>query len=219
VAPLLGLASVSFLAHLPGGQQCANTFHISNPGLGTAPPPADLQQLATDLDSWFRTTYEGILTTGSTYDAVKVAQVPDPTIPHDAYADFILPTNITGTRSTTGNAAPNQACACVALKTNSGQRSYRGHLLLPSALTATDMSGENWSPTLPYATACDAFVAKLNAGCQPTHTWTGTKLASYNLVIYSKTLQRKALPSVTGVIVCVRRQEVHWLRSRARGTV
>src|SRR5215469_12627727 len=217
MAPLLGLASVSFLAHLPGGQQCANTFHISNPGLGTAPQPADLQQLATDLDAWFRTTYEGILTTGSTYDAVKTAQVPDPTIPHDAYADYILPTNLPGTRTASGNAAPNQACACVALKTNSGQRSYRGHLLLPSALTAGDMQGENWASTLGYFTACQAFVAKLQAGCSGTHSWTGAKLASYNLVIYSKTLQRKALPSVTGVITCVLRPEVHWLRSRARG--
>lgn len=219
MAPLDGLAAVHLFASLPGGQQVANSFHISDPGSGAPPSPADLSDLATQLDAALATTYRDILTTTSTYTAIKVAQVPDPTIPRDAYADFILPKNLAGLRSEVNEASPNQACAVTSLKTNSGQRSYRGHLMLPPALAARSMNGQTFNHSSAYYTACVAFSAALQTGCFGSHTWSGSKLSSFYLCIYSKTLQSRALPSVTEVISVVQGDAVHWLRSRARGTV
>src|SRR5579862_7501411 len=132
--PLDGLAAVTLLSQLPGGQQCANTFHISNAGAGAPPPPADLATLASDINTFFAEEYRGVLTTTSTFVSVKVAQVPDPAIHEDPYADYLLPLNLAGTRTVSGAASPTQACLCMSEKTNSGQRSYRGHLLFPPAL-------------------------------------------------------------------------------------
>lgn len=219
MAPLDGLASVQLLSSLPNGQQVANTFHILDQGAGDPPSPADLADLAAQIDTYFTTVYRDILTTACTFNAIKVSQVPDPTIPHDAYADYILPKNLAGLRTVSDEAAPNQACICVSLKTNSGQRSYRGHLLMPPSLHARDMAGQTYSHASAYYTACAAFAALLQTGCFGSHTWTGSKLSSYYLYIYSKTLQSRAQPALTGVITVVTNDAVHWLRSRARGTV
>lgn len=218
MAPLDGLASVTMLSTLPSGQGCANTVHIAQETAGTPPSPAVLAQLAADWLAYFETTYRAILTTDSTFDSIKVAQVPDPTIAHDAYADFLLPVAVAGTRTPGTEKAPEQACMCVSLKTNSGQRSYRGHLLLPSCISVGDLDGQDYDQTQPYYVAGAAFATKLQTGVGPAPTWTGTDLPNYSLSIYSRTLQTRAMPSVTGVVTVVPRTAVHWLRSRARGT-
>lgn len=215
---LPGLAACTFLSTLPGGQQVANTFHIANAAAGTAPSTADIATLATDLATFFETAYRGLLTTDSTFDAIKVAQVPDPTIHGDPYADFLLPLNVAGTRTVSDARSPAQACAVLSEKTNSGQRSYRGHLMLPPALHASELNGNSWNAGGNYYLAVLAFKALLQDGAGPSPTWTGSKLSSYTLSIYSKTLQTRGLPSVTGVITVVANLPVHWLRSRARGT-
>lgn len=219
MAPLDGLASVQLRATLPNGQLCANTFHISNPGAGSPPSPADLADLADELDTLLATVYRDILTTTSTFTGIKTAQVPDPTIPNDAYADYTKPLNLAGLRTEANEASPNQECLCVSLKTNSGQRSYRGHLLLPPALAARSQSGQIWNHSSAYYTACVAFASALQTGCFGSHSWSGSKLSSYYLSIYSKRLQVQALPSVTECIAVIANDSIHWLRSRARGTV
>jgi hypothetical protein len=218
VAALHGLASVTLLSTLDTGQQCANTFHIANGSLGAAPDPATLANLASDLNSYIGTEYKAVLRTVDKLDAIKVAQVPDPTIPGDPYADYLLPLNAAGTRTAVDGLMPREACLCISEKTNSGQRSYRGHMLLPPAGDVAAANGESWKTSQAYYLACAAFAAKLDDGAGTSPTWTGSTLHSWNLAIYSKTLQARALPSVTGVIALVANARIHWLRSRARGT-
>jgi hypothetical protein len=218
MAPLVGLAAVTFLSTLDTGQQCANTVHLSDPGASVAPDPTELADLADDLNAYFATTYRGVLRTVDTWDAIKVAQVPDPTISGDAYADYLLPLNLAGTRTAVDGACPREACACLSLKTNSGQRSYRGHLLLPSAGDIATLDGEVFKGGQAYITNVTAFANKLIDGCGASPVWTGSSLSQYTLSIYSRVKQMAAMPSVTGCITVVANTRVHWLRSRARGT-
>jgi hypothetical protein len=218
MAPLNGLAQATFLASLAGGQQCANTFAIFDSGGGVPPDPGELEDLANDLNDYFATTYRAILRTVDTFDAIKVAQVPDPTISGDPYADFLLPLDLAGTRTAGDGNAPREACACVSLKTNSGQRSYRGHLLLPPSCNTSSLAGESFATGEAYYQACEAFRDQLLTGAGNTPTWTGSALSSYRLSIYSRTLHAAGQPSITGVVAVVANTRVHWLRSRARGT-
>jgi hypothetical protein len=81
-----------------------------------------------------------------------------------------------------------------------------------------DLDGQDWDQTQPYYLAGVAFADKLQDGVGTSPDWTGTDLPNYALSIYSRTLQARAMPSVTAVVTVVPRTAVHWLRSRARGT-
>lgn len=218
MAPLDGLAAVTLLSQNPSGQQCANTFHISKAGASSPPSTSDLATLADDLNTFLTTTYRAVIASEGTFVSIKVAQVPDPTIHDDPYADYLLPLNLAGTRTVTHYLLPQQACICLSLKTNSGQRSYRGHQLLPSCLSSDDANGQSFNTSDAYYEAAVAYAAKLIDGCGASPSWTGSLLPDYSLSIYSKTLQSAGHPSVTGCITVVTNSLVHWLRSRNRGT-
>lgn len=218
MAPLPDVATVTLLSTLPGGQGCANTFHLERTSTSGAPDPSELADLAADLDTFLTEEYRGILDSASTFDSIKTAQVPDPSIHADAYADYVLPKNVAGTRTAGADHAPTQACLCLSLKTNSGQRSYRGHLLLPSCLDPSQFDGENWDIGNSYYEACESFAADLRDGCGDAPAWTGSVLHHWRLAIYSRTLQLRSEPSLTGCVTVVTNPAVHWLRSRNRGT-
>jgi hypothetical protein len=217
VAAFPGLAQIQLQSTLASGQAVRNTFAISHAAAGTAPDYTELLQLATDIAGYLGTTYEGVLTPGDTFVQVVARQVNDPTSPA-VLLEAAFPVGTAGTRTISGNASPDEACAVLSLKTPNASRRFRGHLFVPPCKHAADLNGEHWDAASAYHTAVEAFRTKLDDGCGPTPTWTGTSLHNYTLSIFSKVAATAAQPSVASVQTVTTDYRVHWLRSRGRGT-
>lgn len=208
---------VQLQATLASGQAVRNTVHLSHAAAGTAPDYTELLQLATDFAAYFGTTYEGILATTDTFVQVLAKQVNDPTSPA-VLIEAAYPVNAAGTRALSGSASPDEACAVLSLKTPNASRRFRGHLFVPPAKKSGDLNSEHWDAASGYHTAIEAFRVKLQTGCGPTPTWTGTSLHNYTLSIFSKVAAAAGLASVASVQTVTCDYRVHWLRSRGRGT-
>jgi hypothetical protein len=105
----------------------------------------------------------------------------------------------------------------VSLKTPVASRRFRGHNFLPPIMDVASLSGNNLDTSAAYWTAAAAYVAKLQTGCAPTVTWTGTNLSAWRLSIYSKKAASLSLPQNADVQLCQLKNKVSFLRSRERG--
>lgn len=198
------------------GQAVSNTFHIADPGAGSPPGFTDLLALADEVNTWLGTEYRQLMSDQCTHDAVIARQVSDPLNPV-IVLEATKTVGVAGTRSSTGNHIPEAICAVIAEKTPNASRRFRGHMFAPPAVNQAAVNGDNLATTDAYWTALAAYIAKLQAGCQPTVTWTGTHLASYELSIYSKKAASLGQPNVAAVSLVTPRLKAAWLRSRERG--
>ena len=103
------------------------------------------------------------------------------------------------------------------MKTPNASRRFRGHNFLPPIVDVASLSGNVLDPSAAYATAAAAYVAKLQTGCQPSVTWTGTDLSAWSLCIYSHAAAVLSSPSVAAVQLVTLKSKVSFLRSRERG--
>jgi hypothetical protein len=213
-----GLVHVNLLGSTAGLQSVSNSFHISKPSSGSPPSLSDLSTLAADLNGWLGAAWRGVLVTNATHVSITCKQVKDPTTPLDTELEQTLPVNLPGSRSISAAQVPISLCAVVRLRTPNASRRFRGHLMAPPMTSGSAVNGNNLVTTDAYYTQLQAFVAKLQAGCGPTTSWTGTLLPQYFLSIYSKTAAKLAQPSVATCIAVDVNPQARWLRSRERGT-
>jgi hypothetical protein len=213
-----GLAQAQILSTLVDGQRVSNTFYLSHAGAGAPPDLPALTQLGTDLNAWLGTQYIGVLPTNATFDSITVRQVANPTSPTIVLESTHL-NGSNGTRAVaSGDATPKSLCALIKLRTPNASRNFRGHLFMPPIQISVGLAGNVFIAGSAYISAIDALVTKLAAGALASPTWTGTELSNYGLVIYSKTLALRALPSVALCNQVAHDLRVRWLRSRERGT-
>ncbi len=215
MANVADVAKVNILSTLPTGQAVSNTFYVHNPGLGI-PGLTEITNLATDIDTYFTTTYRAMLTSLATMVAIRTYSVPDPTT-KEPYLEYVLQKNLAGTGAFT-QSGPDSACAVAALQTSVAAKYARGHLFLPPQLLSTmDNNGRNWNQSSGSWAAWLAFVAKMATGCGASPTWTGSTLSQYTLCIFSKQQNKVVGAAVTDCSTVTLRPEVRWLRSRERG--
>lgn len=217
MAVMSDLVRVQFKGHLVDNQVAVNTFYITKVGHGV-PSLADLTALSTDLATYFTTTYKALYRTDGMFDTVTCYQVSDPSLPVPVL-EVQATVNAAGTRSTAGTGGPDQLCAVLSLKTQLVGRRYRGHQFLPPSTIQADVTGAGFTVAGAYWVAVLAYAAKLQTGCLPTPTWTGSTLSSWTLCVFS-TMAAKTLtpPYASGVFSVVATNRSHWLRSRYRGT-
>lgn len=213
-----GAVSCNFVGHVASGQAFSNTFHLWDGTTSGDPPdlPA-LTTLASDLHTYFSTTYLAMLFTTSTWDSIKCSQISaDPKT--DPPLEAFLAVNAAGTRVTGSGTLPDSMCGVMSIKSPIASRRYRGHLMLPPAFNPADVNGDNFAVSQPYYVAMLALAAKFETGVLPTPTWTGTELAHYTLSLFSRTALTAAEPAMAFATAVVTQPKIHWLRSRERGT-
>lgn len=212
-----GVASLQLQSHIASGQAVRNTVHVWDSGLGAPPTYAQLLALATDFWAYVGTTYKACLATTGTVDQVIAKTVADPTDP-GVNIEAAYTVNAAGTLALSNEVAPSEACAILSLKTQNASRRFRGHLFMPPAQMARQLQGEVWDTSGSYYTAVAAFAAKLDDGCGPSPSWTGSTLSGYELQIYSNKAASLSLASLSPCTTIAAPSRVHWLRSRGRGT-
>jgi hypothetical protein len=107
----------------------------------------------------------------------------------------------------------------ISVKTVVAKRYARGRIFAPSAWEAASLgNGRKFGLASTYLTNLTALAARMATGCGPSPTWTGAHLAGYTMCVFSKQQDKVVGPAITDASTCVARQEVHWLRSRERGT-
>ena len=213
-----GLAKVTFSSTLASNQQVSNTFYVGKASLGSPPDLTTLGNLASDLQTWFSTTYRAILDTSAKWDSITVYQVPDPTAPA-VPLEYQLAVALAGTRTPAGSIGPGSLCGVIQLKTPNASRRFRGHLFAPPSLNGGDVgSGDKINLASGYGLQLSNLAAKFAAGAGTSPTWTGTTLASWTLSIYSKRAASLGLASVAICNTAVADGRWHWLRSRERGS-
>jgi hypothetical protein len=216
MAALPGLAALNILGHQATGQTISNTVHVFDIGLNNPPDVPTLQGLADEFWTWIAATYLATVHSSSTVDQVTSKQVMDPLIKQSPLeAAHIV--NLPGTHAPAGTQAPNSLCGVLAIKTQLASRRGRGHLFLPPAVASTAFSGDILNQADPYYTNCVAFATRLQAGCGPSQTWTGSHLSQWQLCIYSRAAALLAQPSVAQATACVVKPKAYWLRSRSHG--
>ena len=212
-----GLASVQIVSHTPSLQTISNTFHVSDTSKGAAPSFAELTQLGLDVGTYFATTYKAMFGSDHTLDKIVTRNIADPTDP-DVPQEATNTLSVAGTRTTSGTSVPENLCGLMFMQTPNASRRFRGHLFLPPLQTAGAINGGLLQTSDSYYTAATAFRDKLRTGYVTSRTWTGTELSKYDLVLYSRKAAQLGLPSVANVSFVGIRADVHYLRSRTRGT-
>lgn len=214
--PLPDVVAIRALMKLADGQAVVNTFHVHKPGEGI-PDVATMTALLADIDTWFLSTYEATLTTADTFVGWTCSQI---VFPANAgpYDEITLPKNVAGAISA-GRNCPESLCAVISFKSIIAKRYARGHIFAPPLQDKADLSTPRVFGTgTPYMTRINALAAKYAAGAWPTPTWTGSQLSGWNMAIYSKQQDKIAGPAVSDVASALATTQVHWLRSRERGT-
>jgi hypothetical protein len=211
-----GLAQLQIQSHMADGQAVLNTVHINDVGAGSPPDVTALTNLATDFWSWISGTYLALAPTTMTVDQVIARQVSDPTSPV-IVLEAAHPVGAAGTRGTGARQGPQSLCGIASIKTPNASRRFRGHLFLPPIVDVASLDNNNIAASSAYQTAAAAFVAKLQAGCAPTPSWTGSALAAWTLCIYSLAAAKLTQPSVAAAQLVTLKSKVSFLRSRERG--
>lgn len=211
-----GLAQLQIQSHAADGQAVVNSLHVCNPAAGSPPDVPTLLGLATEFWAWISATYTALCCTDVTIDQIVARQVNDPATP-GLILEAAYTVGTAGTRGTGARQGPRSLCGIASIKTPTASRRFRGHNFLPPITDVASLSGNNLDPSGTYHTAAAAYVAKLQAGCEPSPTWTGTHLASYSLAIYSLTSDRVAGPPYAQVSLVTLQTKVSFLRSRERG--
>lgn len=214
--PFPGIAQVQIQSHMTDGQAVVNSLHITDPGMGTAPDLPTITALATEWWTYFSATYLALSPTSMTVDQVVVRQVEDPTAP-GVILEAAHPVAAAGTRGLGARQGPQSLCGVVSLKTPVASRRFRGHNFLPPIEDVASLSGNNLDGSGAYWTAAQAYVAKLQTGCAPSVTWTGSNLSSWRLSIYSRRAASLSLPQNADVQSASLKLKVSFLRSRERG--
>lgn len=211
-----GLAQLQIQGHMADGQAVLNTLHINDVGAGTPPDVTALTNLASDFWAWISGTYLALASTTLTVDQVVARQVSDPTAPV-IVLEASHPVGTAGSRGTGARQGPQSLCGIASIKTPNASRRFRGHQFLPPIVDVASLSGNNLDGSGAYATAAAAYVAKLQAGCAPSPTWTGSTLAAWTLCIYSLAAAKLTQPSVAEAQLVTLKSKVSFLRSRERG--
>lgn len=214
--PFAGIAQVQIQSHMADGQAVVNSVHITDPGLGVAPDLPTLTALATEWWTYFSTTYTALAPTTMTIDQIVTRQVEDPTSP-GVILEAAHPVGTAGSRGTGARQGPQSLCGVASFKTPVASRRFRGHNFLPPILDVASLSGNSLDGSAAYQTAAAAYVARLQTGCAPTVTWTGTNLSAWRLSIYSRTAASLGLPQNADVQLVTLKSKVSFLRSRERG--
>jgi hypothetical protein len=217
MAAFNGLIKATFLSQLASGQSVSNSFHLAQPAGGSPPDVAELTGVATDLQTYFSTTYRNILMNVDTWQKITCYQVSDPLAPIVIEEASVFP-NLAGTGSAGSRSTPDSVAGVMSFKTPNASRRYRGHLILPGPWVNTALLNDKIDQTNNWWTNAIALVAKFATGLAPTPTWTGTHLSHYELAIYSNAAALASAPSVSAVSAVVLDPYVHWLRSRERGS-
>lgn len=210
------MCRATFLGTLANGQRTSNTIAIVNPGAGTAPTYADLQELGTELLTQFATTYKAIGTTTWTWDSIltKNVVVPGTT---DTYQEAATTVAAPGTRSDTTTWIPDSVCGVLSLKTANASRRFRGHLFMQPARTQSSVGGNLLATGDGYHTALTNFATELAKGCIGGVGWTGGTLASFKLHVFSRAAAIAGAPYVAECTAVTVRPDARWLRSREHG--
>jgi hypothetical protein len=211
-----GLAQIQIQSHMADGQAVLNTLHINDAGAGSPPDVPTLTALAHEFWTWISGTYLALCTTTCTVDQVVARQVSDPTAPV-IVLEAAYPVGTAGSRGTGARQGPTSLCGIASIKTPNASRRFRGHQFLPPIEDVASLSGNNLDGSAAYYTAAAAYIAKLQAGCAPSPTWTGTNLASWTLCIYSLAGAKLSQPSVATAQLVTLKSKVSFLRSRERG--
>ena len=211
-----GLAQIQIQSLMDDGQAVSNSVHINDVGAGTPPDVPTLLQLATDWWTYFSATYLALAPTTMTVEQVVARQVSDPAAPV-IVLEATHPVGTAGSRGTGARQGPQSLCGIASMKTPNASRRFRGHNFLPPIVDVASLSGNVLDPSAAYATAAAAYVAKLQTGCQPSVTWTGTDLSAWSLCIYSHAAAVLSSPSVAAVQLVTLKSKVSFLRSRERG--
>lgn len=217
MALLNGMVRVNFLSQMASGQSVSNTFYLSNGSAGAPPDVPELTGLATDLQTWFQTTYLNIMLSVDTWQKITCYQVADPAAPVLIEEASVFP-NLAGTHGAGPRTTPDSVSGILSLKTPNASRRYRGHIFLIGPSNNGDLSGDKWLPASGWLTNAVALAAKFAAGIAPSPSWTGTHLSHYDLVVFSKAAGIAGDPPVANVSACIVDPYTHWLRSRERGS-
>lgn len=212
-----GVVKVTFLSQLASGQSVSNSFHLSDSGAGSPPDVAELTGLATDLQTYFDTTYRNVLMNADLFQKITCYQVTDPLAPVIIEEASVFP-NQAGTGSAGSRSTPDSVAGVMSFKTPNASRRYRGHIILPGPWVNTALLNDKIDQTNNWWTNALALVAKFATGIAPSPTWTGSHLSNYELVIFSKAAALASAASVANVSAVVLDPYVHWLRSRERGS-
>jgi hypothetical protein len=211
-----GLAQLQIQSHMDDGQAVLNTLAICDPSSGSPPDVPTLLGLATEFWTWIASTYTALAPTTMTIDQVLARQVDDPASP-GLILEAAHPVGVVGTRGTGARQGPTSLCGVASIKTPTASRRFRGHNFLPPIIDVASLSGNNLDGSAAYATAATAYIAKLQAGCVTTLTWTGTHLSAWSLAIYSLKSDQLAGPPYAQATLVTLKSKVAFLRSRERG--
>lgn len=207
------LIQVQFQSSRFDGQQARNTFHVQHDGGDL--DLAALQTLAAAFVDQWGGTYAGVLANGWTLDFVNVQQTKEARVVGDAPVEWSEAADIDGTRSGTGDAAPEELCALLSLKTGLASRRFRGRQFMPPAEFINQVNGENVKASSTYETNVNALAAKydqLISGHDHPEPFDG-----FDLVVYSRVADVVAAPNFYArVSTIVFNRRIHWLRSRGR---
>lgn len=218
MALLDGLAKCTILSKLGNGQAVSNTFHISKSGAGSPPDLTELTDLAVQIGTWFGTSYEAALLAADTLYSVTTYQVTDPVaiVPIEESVNVIAHV---GTNGSSGRTAPASTCPVLSLHTAVASRRARGHLFLPPTIAGSDFTTANaYSTGSSNWSNYTALQGKYAAGCGLSPTWTGAELSQWTLCIFSKKAASVGDPSITYCTTASLSTQVHWLRSREKGS-
>lgn len=199
----------SFHALDPGGVQYVNTLCVRSENTGLIGPDPSLHDLLEGVHTWLWSKWMDCLSPDYSGVALRCFDISDPTTVAEKEESGAGQLSVSLWAATP---MPKEAAMVLTLRTAKGGRRYRGRIFIPSPRQGSAMlDSTNWRKTgtgSNFYTAVGAFGSAITAGHDYTH---GTELTPAHL---SGRVWSRAGGFTTDITSTLRRDQVHWLRSR-----